>query len=331
MGPWWYTIKNVKQDLYVQKGSDLAVELMQLRYFQKVARTGSITRAAQELYVSQPTVSQSINRLENSLGCPLFLHQPGKSLQLNDAGILFLEKVDQALGKLEEGVNLVRERSERACVSLASSITDLCSTLILDYFERNPEVRISQRLVEINSITDLLLGDEVDFAITPCPLFDPRLDCLPLYTEELFAVVGPTHPLYGRRTVSREDLARERFLCNYSEADRNCLDMIYEQEDAQVDVLLETNEAPVIRGLVHRGDGVALMPARIVMRRVENDELPVESLLRITGYTFDTPTCISRKRSRYLLKSASEFYDYIVDYCVKEAELVRYFIHTLFG
>ena len=308
------------------------MELTQLRYFQKVARTGSLTRAAQELYISQPTLSQSMDRLETSLGCTLFTHQPGKRLQLNDAGILFLDKVDRALAELEEGINLVREQNERASaqVTLASSVYDLCNMLLLDYFEQTPEAKISQRLVEINSITDLLLGDEIDFAITPCPLSDPRIDCLPLYTEELFAVVGATHPLYGRKEISRDELSQERFICNYSEADRNCLDMIYEQEDAALDIMLETNEPATIQKLVERGDGVALMPARIIMRRVEHEEFTIRNAIRITGYQFDTPTCISRKKNRYLLKSASDFYQYVIAYCAKEDQLVQHFLQQYF-
>ena len=65
------------------------MDLNQLRYFQKVARTQSVTRAAQELYVSQPTLSQSLSRLESSLGVPLFIHQAGKPLHSMTQGAPF--------------------------------------------------------------------------------------------------------------------------------------------------------------------------------------------------------------------------------------------------
>ena len=78
------------------------MELTQLRYFQKVARTKRITKAAQDLYISQPTLSQSLSRLESSLGCPLFTHQPGKRMQLNESGELFLKTVDRLFEELEQ-------------------------------------------------------------------------------------------------------------------------------------------------------------------------------------------------------------------------------------
>ena len=67
------------------------MELIQLRYFQKVARLHSITKAAQELFISQPSLSQSLNRLENSEGCPLFNRRKGKGIELSDAGSLLLQ------------------------------------------------------------------------------------------------------------------------------------------------------------------------------------------------------------------------------------------------
>lgn len=148
------------------------MELTQLRYFQKVARTKSITKAAQDLYISQPTLSQSLSRLESSLGCPLFTHQPGKRMQLNESGELFLKTVDRLFEELEHGIDQVRELNERAKiqVSIASSIHDFCEDLVLGFFACCQDAKISQRLVPINSLPDLLLTDEIDFAISPCPI-----------------------------------------------------------------------------------------------------------------------------------------------------------------
>ena len=75
------------------------MDLTQLEYFRVVARYENITRAAKDLYVSQPTLSQSIARLESSLGIELFDRVNGK-LHLNDAGRMFLERVNNAFFEL---------------------------------------------------------------------------------------------------------------------------------------------------------------------------------------------------------------------------------------
>ncbi len=307
------------------------MELNQLRYFQKVARTESVTRAAQELFISQPTLSQSLGRLESSLGVELFLHQPGRRLQLNDAGKLFLQKVDAAFAELEQGVSQVRELAGCAGtqVSVASSIHDLCSELTITFLRAHPDTRVSLRLVEINDLTDLLLTDEVDFAISPCPLPDVRLESFPLYTEELMAVVGPGHRLFGRASCPLGELRGERFILNYSESDRNYLELLFGEDGEQFDVVLESNEPDVIRRAVSAGLGVAFRPARLVMRRRKEHDAPEPNwALRITdaGAAANTPTCISRKKGRFLLRAASAFYDDAVAYCQRESALVQEFL-----
>ena len=302
------------------------MDLNQLRYFQKVARTQSVTRAAQELYVSQPTLSQSLSRLESSLGVPLFIHQAGKPLQLNDAGRAFLERVDAAFASLEEGVNVAREMHTKSVqVSIASSIHNLCDELVVDYYGLHPEVSISQRLVQINSLTALLLNDEVDFTISPCPLPDPRLECLPMFTEEFMIAVGPGHQLYGADSVSLDELRHERFVCNYTEADRNLLERIF-GEDCDLDIMLESDEPAVVRRVVSTGLGVSFSPVRLIMRQYSDERLGHNWFVRISDPLPVPPTCITKKKGRYLLRTADDFFHYTLSYCETESRQVADFL-----
>ena len=310
------------------------MELTQLRYFQKVARTKSITKAAQELYISQPTLSQSLSRLESSLGCPLFTHQPGKRMQLNESGELFLKTVDRMFEELEHGIDQVRELNERARsqVSIASSIHDLCEDLVLGFFDCHRDAKISQRLVPINSLTDLLLADEIDFAISPCPIEDPRMDSRPLYMEELLAVVGPKHRLFGKKWIGREDILGEKFICNYSEAGRIYLeDMLFQDAPDGLDIILESNEVSTIRKMVESGLGITFMPARVVYQRVKNQEMAIASALRVSDHQADTPTCITKKKSRILSGSALEFFQFAVSFCQEEDGRIQRFLAEHFG
>ena len=310
------------------------MELTQLRYFQKVARTRSITKAAQELYISQPTLSQSLSRLESSLGCPLFTHQPGKRMQLNEIGEMFLQTVDRVFEELEIGINQVHEfnRCAEFQVSVASSVHDLCDDLVVAFFEKYPGSKISQRLVPINSLTELLLNDEIDFAISPCPLEDPRMDSRPLYLEELLAVVGTTHRLFGRKRICREDLTHEKFICNYSEADRIYLeDMLFESSQDGLDIILESNEVSTIRRLVDSGVGVTFMPARVVYQRIENGDLLLEQAMCVSDYKSDTPTCITKKKNRSLSGAATEFFEFATKFCREENVRIQQFLAENFS
>lgn len=80
----------------------------QLEYFRKVAETESFTKAAEQLFISQPALSRSIKFLENELGVPLF-ERKGRILKLNHYGEIFLEKVEESISALEEGKTLLKE------------------------------------------------------------------------------------------------------------------------------------------------------------------------------------------------------------------------------
>lgn len=77
------------------------MDLLQLRYFQAVARREHISQAAEELRVAQPSVSRTIARLEKELGVPLF-DRRGRQVRLNSYGVAFLRRVDRALSELDE-------------------------------------------------------------------------------------------------------------------------------------------------------------------------------------------------------------------------------------
>lgn len=310
------------------------MDLSQLKYFQKVARTENLTQAALQLNISQPTLSQSLRRLETELGCDLFVHTPGKRLMLNEAGRIFLGSVDRIFGELENGVRTVRQLSERTAgqIAVASSIAGLCCEITMSYYEHVRDVRIVQQLTEINSLGELLLSEEFDLALSPCPLDDeePRLESVNLFTEEFFAIVGPGHPLYGRTSVAVEELLKERFILNYSESDRNYLYMLFGEDACQADVLLQSNEPAILRSMVSKGAGVSFMPARMVMRGMETGDPLVSAPIRITGYPHNTPFCITKKRRRKLHGAAAKFYDYVIDYCRREQVLLQYFMQRHF-
>lgn len=121
------------------------MEIAQLKYFAAVARLGNVSRAAQELYVTQPNLSKSIARLEAELGVPLFEHRKGKIL-LNDYGRCFLASVDLSLGELENGVQCIQRMYEAAqnILALGCSIDDLLPDVLRSFAQSYPEIGIRQ-------------------------------------------------------------------------------------------------------------------------------------------------------------------------------------------
>ena len=98
------------------------MDLLQLRYFRVVARVEHMTKAAQELFIAQPSLSKTIRRLEKEIGVPLF-DQQGRTIRLNQFGKAFLEHIERLFRELEEGQREVRDMAglEQGEVSLVTA------------------------------------------------------------------------------------------------------------------------------------------------------------------------------------------------------------------
>ena len=103
------------------------MDLTQLEYFKSVAKWENITKASKELYVSQPTLSQSISRLEDGLGVDLFDRRAGK-LHLNDAGRLFLSRVNNAFAELNTGFSELEQYKKNGRPGFTSPPLSLTSS-----------------------------------------------------------------------------------------------------------------------------------------------------------------------------------------------------------
>src|SRR5579875_1226855 len=122
------------------------MDLQQLRVFREAAKSGGFTRAGEELYLSQSTVSLHIKRLEDELGCPLFLRTK-KRVYLNEAGKLLLEYADRIFQELKNAEMAVREldQVERGTIRLgsgATTLTYLLPKILSAYQRRYPNIEL---------------------------------------------------------------------------------------------------------------------------------------------------------------------------------------------
>lgn len=241
------------------------MELSQLAYFRAVARTEHFTRAAEELHITQPSLSKAIANLEGELGVPLF-DREGKRVRLNPYGAAFLERVEQILSLTDEAAFFIRDmkEGERGHVRIGSSfpITPPSPVYYYQYsfFQAHPQVALSLSVRAGGQIESLLEQRELDFGISLCPASRAGITSRPLYTDKLGIIVGPGHPLASARSAPLESLAGEAFLCNSSAPDPNdsarylCAQAGYEPK-----ILYEGESAELIGESVAMGRGVSFV------------------------------------------------------------------------
>ena len=146
------------------------MELTQLNYFRTVARMGNMSRAAQELFITQPNLSRSIARLEAEVGVPLFDHRKGR-IVLNDCGRVFLASVELALGELASGVQTVQRLYENSqnVLSLACTIDGFLPDMLREFSFLHPDVGIRQFAYDQAKAAEHLLDRTLTLAVTARP------------------------------------------------------------------------------------------------------------------------------------------------------------------
>ncbi len=198
------------------------MEIGQLRAFVVAAREKSFTRAAEALYVTQPSVTARIQTLELEMKVPLFLRK-GRTIELTESGKVFLPYAERALSVLDEGEQAVRNVREGTAgrVSLGA-IQTICLFLIaplLDQFHRaNPNVEILLRQGLSTEIIEMLLDDVVQLGVVIGPVIHPQIKTIANFQDEIIVVAGPQHSLAhqlgpdGVLPVTADELAAEEFI-----------------------------------------------------------------------------------------------------------------------
>ncbi|ALG08547.1 LysR family transcriptional regulator [Kibdelosporangium phytohabitans] len=238
------------------------MDLLQLRYFQAVARREHISQAAEELRVAQPSVSRTIARLEKELGVPLFDRQ-GRQVRLNSFGTAFLRRVDRALGELDEARRELADAAglEHGRVVVAAetllTVTPLVARLRAEY----PGVDV--RLFQSNADTMVRqLGDrEVDLCFASQPLTGPLLRSAELLREKVLLAVPATHPFAAGDRVGVADLAGEPFVTSRAGYwPRALLERIFAGTGSRPVIACECDELGTSADLISAGLGVGLVP-----------------------------------------------------------------------
>jgi LysR family transcriptional regulator, cyn operon transcriptional activator len=257
------------------------MELRHLRYFVALAEQLSFTVAAEKVHVTQSTLSHQIRQLEDELGCRLF-DRENKRVSMTQTGEAFLERVQNALREVDEGIWTVRLAADEmsGVVRIGTThtfnmrIIPRCMALLL---ERHPSVRMEVLEMSGDDIAAALLRGELDIGVTYKPQNAPELRFEPLYSEEMLLAVGENHPFAQRRFVRTAELHLQRVvLLPRTFATRALLEECFRMANATPVVVAEMNAiAPMIE-LVSITN-IAAIVSEHALRRDDVRIIPLES------------------------------------------------------
>ena len=287
------------------------MDLLQLKYFQTVAKLEHMTKAAHALQIAQPALSMTIARLEEDIGVPLF-NRTGRNIVLNEYGKAFLKRVTSALTELEAGRQEIADLSgsEMGYVSIASTFMSrhFCNRLA-SFAQLYPKVNFHlTQTTDENAKLRLLESGDVDFIFTIKKIERPDIVCVPLAEKDIFLAVSPVHPLANRCTVALEELAGEAFI--NLKADESiqefCHAMCLKRGFAPK-VICTCDSSQGLINLVAAGFGVTffLSPSR------QNPNLPFV-LIKVEDLDYKSYLYLAWKENRYFSKAAVHLREYII-------------------
>lgn len=282
------------------------MELLQLRYFQKVAEDESITKASKFFMIPQPSMSQTISRLEKELGVKLFDRRNGK-LFLNERGQRFLDYVNRALRELDNGVTAVTEQTEAISGSVKVKVMEnhrFILTCIPRFSEFYPDVSISvsHGYYEDPDVT-------YDLCISSRMSYRNMTACKPLVKEPLILAVHEKNPLAARERASILDLKGQKLISLPRQSSLHALTMNHCRAHGFEPLIPIVCDDPYfIRKYVSDDMGIALAPALSWKGRFRENTVLIpmdEPNLCVTSY-------LLWDDRRYLAPAVRKFREYLL-------------------
>ncbi|WP_207866463.1 transcriptional regulator CynR [Pseudomonas sp. 58(2021)] len=257
--------------------------LRHLRYLLAVADHGGFTRAAEALHVSQPTLSQQIRQLEESLGVDLF-DRTSRSVKPTDAGQAYIECARRVLVELEAGKRALHDVKDLSRGSLRLAMTPtfmayLVGPLVRDYVARYPGIHLEIFELSMDDIEAGLADDSLDIAIAFTPVRNPDIECIPAFVETLGVMVGRGHPLYDSAGVlTPDDIAQLDFaLLAPDFITRLSIDEYFRQHGIAPTVQIEVNSVSTLLEVIRHAPIATMLPEAIATEDRALRRLRVES------------------------------------------------------
>lgn len=296
------------------------MDFRQLQYILKVAEERSFSKAAQKLFIAQPSLSQYIQKIELELGVQLF-DRSCTPLKLTFAGELYVETAirildlkDQLYKQIDDIANSKKGRVTIGLSAFRSTYT--MPKVLPSFHDKFPDIEVI--LVEGNSseLESLAIKSITDLTLMTLPIQQEIFDFEPIMSEEILVVIPPNHPMekriYERNTkkpthpvIQLKDLRDEPFiLLKKDQKLRKIAISLCEQAGFSPRVILESESIEAAHALVTAGMGITFIPDTLTLLH-KTPPHPLYCSVDESKFTRDL--VIAYKKGRYLSVAAKEF------------------------
>ncbi|MBG9732770.1 LysR family transcriptional regulator [Paenibacillus alvei] len=258
------------------------MNLRELEYFKAVSEQHSFTKAAEQLYVSQPCITAAVNRLEEFLGVQLLeRNKKEKAVRVTAEGALFLARVDNILSEIDEAIMEVRNyNSSSIHFGLPPIIGAYLFPSMFAYIrKRYPHVQFKVTEYGSRVTTELLREGKLDLGIIGQENKEPiaGLHSVLLYEDHLTVCVPDDHPLAKRKSISIAELKEEHFIVltnayvHHEQLMKACTNYGFKPQ-----IVFESDEIQTVKSMVASGAGISLIVSMAVQNMPGLVTVPLE-------------------------------------------------------
>ncbi len=312
-------IKNITQyfDLLLRSVRGLRLlmhsTLHQLRVFEATARHGSFTRAAEELYITQPTVSSQIKQLSKSIGLPLF-EQIGKRLYLTEAGqelLVTCQDIFQRLDNFEMKVaDLKGTKQGTLRLAVITTAKYFIPRILGSFCQKYPGIDVSLQVTNHQQMQERMLSNDDDLYILSNPPAELDLNSQSFLDNPLVVVAPYNHPLADLQTIPIDKLNGEPFIMREEgSGTRKAVEKLFTEYNISVQVRLELGSNEAIKQAIAGGMGLSVLSRHTLIFTGLQGELTV---LDVEHFPIKRRWYVAHLSGKKLSVIAQAFLDYLL-------------------
>ena len=255
-----------------------------LKIFYETAMYLNMTKVAKEMYISQPSISQSINELEAELGVKLF-DRIGKKLFLTHEGEVFLNYTRRILNLYDEGVKTIRDfnLNEKGRIVIGASTTIgiyILPEIIKEFSSKYKDIEISLIIENTKNIEKLILENNVDFAYVEGDIHSEEIEREIIWKDELVFICGDKNNLRNYDEIEGRVLENEKLIMREEgSGTREHTELFLKKNKVKFTTFLELGNTEAIKKTVEANLGVGCLSYRVVEDKVKSGELYMFRLL----------------------------------------------------
>ena len=285
------------------------MDLLQLEHFLAVVDEGSFTRAAERVFRTQPAVSTSIKKLEEEIGCPLFVRDT-MDLSLTCEGKALVESARRMLKLRDDTLGEIRKIRNLSSGSLSIAAHESAAVYLLpktlrEYFKSYPDIRVGIQRRRLEDIPGSVLDREVDIGFVKERPVAHGLSSVLVHMDTMVLIASPRHPLARRKPVTMADLSGEPFILHHhcATTERMILRM-FETQNIRCNIAAELWSFENIKEFVMNDVGLAIIPGICAMHELRAGTL---ARLQLHDWNLERETFMIFRNQGYLSESSRQF------------------------